>query len=116
MLTAVAAQHAVRTEIAVHVLPDWEGVAADFDGVHLSWAGFLASEGYISDLANGGVTMMRYWASERTLWLHDVFDEPEPLAAPALTGRFGGGVGVDASSDTERLASDRSVIETLLNR
>lgn len=116
MLRAVATQHAVRTEIAVHVLPDWEAVAADLDGVHLSWAGFLTSEGYISDLPNGGVTMMRYWGSERTLWLHDVFDDPEPLGAPALTGRVGGGVGIDASSDSERQASDRSVIETLLDR
>lgn len=116
VLRAVANQHAVRTEIAVHVLPDWEGVAADFDGVHLSWAGFLTSEGYISDLANGGITMMRYWGSERTLWLHDVFDKPEPLAAPALSGRVGGGIGIDASVDTERQASDRSVIETLLGR
>jgi len=116
MLRSVATQHAVRTEIAVHVLPDWDGVAADFDGVHLSWAGFLTSEGYISDLSDGGVTMMRYWGSERTLWLHDVFDEPEPLTAPALTGRVGGGVGIDASSDAERQASDRSVLEILLDR
>ena len=116
MLRSFTTQHAVRTEIALHVLPDWEGVAADFDGVHLSWAGFLTCEGYISDLPDGGVTMMRYWGSERTLWLHDVFDEPEPLAAPALTGRVGGGVGIDASSDVERQASDRSVLERLLNR
>jgi hypothetical protein len=116
MLRSVATQHAVRTAIAVHVLPDWEGVAADFDGVHLNWAGFLTSEGYISDLSDGGVTMMRYWGSERTLWLHDAFDEPEPLAAPALTGRVGDGVGIDASSDAERQASDRSVLERLLGR
>lgn len=116
MLRSIATQHAVRTEIGVHLLPDWEGVAADFDGVHLSWAGFLTSEGYISDLANGGVTMMRYWGSERTLWLHDIFGEPEPLPAPALTGSVGGGVGIDVSSDAERQASDRSVIETLLDR
>ncbi len=116
MLRSIATQHAVRSEIGVDMLPDWEGVAADFDGVHLSWAGFLTSEGYISDLTNGGVTMMRYWGSERTLWLHDVFDEPEPLTAPALTGSVGGGIGIDASSDTERQASDRSTLETFLNR
>jgi hypothetical protein len=116
MLRSVTTQHAVRTEIAAHVLPDWEGVAADFDGVHLSWAGFLTSEGYINDLSDGGATMMRYWGSERTLWLHDVFEEPEPLAAPALTGRFGGGVGSDASSDAERRASDRTALGRLLGR
>lgn len=116
MLRRIATQHAVRTGSAVHVLPDWDGVAADFDGVHLSWAGFLTSEGYISDLSDGGVTMLRYWGSERTLWLHDVFGEPQPLAAPALTGRVGGGVGIDASNDAERQASDRSALERLLGR
>jgi hypothetical protein len=112
----VISQHAVRTERVVHVLPDWVGVAADFDGVHLSWAGFLTTEGYISDLSNVGTTMMRYWGSERTLWLHDVFDEPKPLDAPTLTGRVGGGVGVDASSDAERQVSDRLELEGLLGR
>ena len=116
MLRSIVAQNAVRIETGAHVLPDWVGVAADFDGVHLSWAGFLTSEGYISELDSGGVTMMRYWGSERTLWLHDVFDEPEPLPAPALTGSIGGSVGRDASSDDERQTSDRSIITTLLGR
>ncbi len=116
MLRSIATQHAVRTEIAAHVLPDWEGVAANFDGVHLSWAGFLTSEGYISDLSDGGVTMMRYWGSERTLWLHDVFDVPRPLVAPALTGRVGDGAGIDASTVVERQSSDRAMLERLLGR
>ena len=116
MLRSVATQRAVRTEVSVHVLPDWERVALDFDGVHLSWAGFLTTEGYISDLSGGGVTMMRYWGSERTLWLHDVFNEPEPLTAPALTGRVGGGVGIDASINLERQASDRTVLARILGR
>ncbi|HUX04903.1 MAG TPA: hypothetical protein VMV53_08395 [Acidimicrobiales bacterium] len=116
MLRSIATQHALRTEIALHVLPDWEGVAAEIDGVHLSWAGFLTTEGFISDLATGGVTMMRYWGSERTLWLHDVFGEPKPLAAPTLTGGVGGSVGVDVTTDEERRARDLRVIDTLLGR
>jgi len=88
-------------------------VAADFDGVHLSWAGFLTSEGFISDLSNGGVTMLRYWGSERTLWLHDVFEEPVPLAAPVLTGSVGGGLEIDASLDDVRRERDSLVIHTL---
>jgi len=114
-LRSVAIQHAVRTEPAVHVVPDWGGVAADFDGVHLSWAGFLTAEGYVSEL-HDSVTMLRYWGSERTLWLHDVFDEPEPMEAPALTESLGGGVGVDASSDPERQGTDRSTLARLLGR
>jgi hypothetical protein len=116
MLRSMTSQRAVRTETTAHVLPDWEKVATDFDGVHLSWAGFLTTEGHISDLSNGGITMMRYWGSERTLWLHDVFGEPEPLTAPTITGRFGGGGGVDASADTVRRGQDSSIIHTLLGR
>ena len=115
-LRSLATQHAVRIEPAVHVMPDWERVAADFDGVHLSWAGFLGTEGYVSDMNNDSVAMLRYWGSERTLWLRDVFDEPEPLAAPALTGSIGGGVGIDASRDDERRASDWSTLSRLLGR
>ncbi len=116
LLRSLATQHAVRSEIALHVLPDWERVAADFDGVHLSWAGFLTTEGFISDLSNGGVTMMRFWGSEHTLWLHDVFETPVPLEAPMLTGSVGGGVGVDASTDDGRRARDSRALDTLLGR
>jgi len=116
LLRSFTTQRAVRTEIESHVLPNWDDVAANFDGVHLSWAGFLTSEGFISDLSDGGVTMLRYWGSERTLWLHDVFEEPVPLTAPVLTGRVGGGLGIDASLDEVRSERDSSVIHTLLGR
>lgn len=67
-----------------YLVPDWEAVARDVDGVHLSWMGHLTTEGFISDVPGGGVTMLRYWFAERTLWQRDVFGEPEPLPAPAL--------------------------------
>jgi hypothetical protein len=75
-LLDVVGQHGVRASIVRQVLPDWRAVATDFDCVHLTWAGYLTSEGYIADMAGGGVTMLRYWFSERTLWLNDVFGEP----------------------------------------
>jgi hypothetical protein len=78
-LLATPGQHATRTRIGDHVLPNWGAVAADWDGVHLSWAGFLTAEGYVSDLGDSAVTMLRYWSSERTLWLNDVFDDPQSL-------------------------------------
>ena len=87
-LCAVVGQHAARATPSPHVLPDWGAVASHYDGVHLSWAGFLTTEGYVSDLADGGVTMLRYWRSERTLWLSDVFGNPEPLAGPELSGNW----------------------------
>jgi hypothetical protein len=81
-LLEVAGQRGVRASIERQVLPDWRAVSADFDGVHLSWAGYLTSEGYISDMRSGGVTMLRYWFSERTLWLNDVFDDAVFLDFP----------------------------------
>lgn len=94
-LLALPTQHAARVRIRAHLVPDWDAVAERYDGVHLSWAGFLTAEGYITDLANGGVTMVRYWGSERTLWLHDVFGEPQPAEAPALSGAINGALGAD---------------------
>lgn len=70
-------------------MPDWERAADDFDGVHVSWSGKLTCEGRIIDVAELGddvVTMLRYWGSERTSWLNDVFGVPEPLEAPELSG------------------------------
>ena len=55
-LVAGGYRHGARDEVVAHLVPDWRAIAADFDGVHLSWAGFLTTEGYISDLADGSVT------------------------------------------------------------
>ncbi|MCA1703477.1 MAG: hypothetical protein LC808_09550 [Actinobacteria bacterium] len=83
-LLDVPGQRAVRTAIGRHVVPDWRSVARHYDGVHLSWAGFITAEGCITDLGNGDVTMLRYWFSERTHWLADIFDDPFPAAAPTI--------------------------------
>jgi hypothetical protein len=115
-LLAVPGQHAVRVTVERHLVPDWAAVAADYDGVHLSWAGFLTTEGYVSDAAAGGTTMLRYWHSERTLWLADVFAEPEPLGPPVLSGSMSGTLGVDVRVDEARREQDRDVITGLLGR
>lgn len=75
-------QRAARASVHRELVPDWASVASAYDGVHVSWAGFLTSEGCVTDLGRGDVTMMRYWFSERTRWLRDVFGEPLPLKAP----------------------------------
>jgi hypothetical protein len=110
-LLAQPDQRGARAEISGHVLPDWTAVQRDWDGVHLSWAGFVTTEGFVADLADGAVTMLRYWASERTLWLSDVFGEPEPLDAPALTGAVGGDLGISALHDEQRRGRDRRLID-----
>jgi hypothetical protein len=60
--------------------------------------------------------MLRYWSSERTLWLRDVFREPTPLDAPNLSGTYCGIVGVDASRDEGRRGQDLQTLTTLLGR
>lgn len=63
--------------------PDWEAVAADWDGIHLSWAGYLTADGTLMVLGQGDVTMLRNWGSERTVWLSPVLLDAAPLPVPA---------------------------------
>jgi hypothetical protein len=81
-LMALPGQRAARTAFRRHLVPDWRSVAERYDGVHLSWAGFITSEGCITDLDGGDVAMLRYWFSERTHGLADVFGEPQRAANP----------------------------------
>jgi hypothetical protein len=61
--------------------------------------------------------MLRYWSSERTLWLHDVFGAPTPLNPPDLSGRISGTLGIDPRSDPQgRLRADLAELEIRLNR
>jgi hypothetical protein len=98
------------------VLPDWAAVRGDYDGVHLSWAGFMTTEGRVTELGDGSVTMLRYWGSERTLWLADVFEDPVPLSAPALSGRVNDDRGVSVRDDASRRVRDLGVLTSLLGR
>jgi hypothetical protein len=107
-LLALPEQHAARRRIRQHLVPDWRSVATEFDGIHLSWAGFITTEGFVSDLTGSDVAMLRYWFSERTLWLRDVFDDPRPLPAPALTEHDD-----DAISTVERPYHGSSLLRAL---
>lgn len=115
-LLAAPGQHAARDKVNRHVLPDWAAVRDDYDGVHLSWAGFMTTEGRVTELGDGSVTMLRYWGSERTLWLADVFEDPVPLSAPALSGRVNDDRGVSVRDDASRRARDLGVLTSLLGR
>jgi hypothetical protein len=116
-LQLVSAGAAARVGVRV-AMPDWERVADDFDGVHVSWSGKLTCEGRVIDVAELGddvVTMLRYWGSERTLWLNDVFGVPEPLDAPELSGRINGDLGINAD-DADRRAHDTRTLAALVGR
>lgn len=110
-LLSITHQHAVRVNVENRVDADWEAVAVDYQGAHLSWAGFLTTEGYISDLDGSSVTMLRDWGSESTWWFSDVFGEPTPLGAPDFPTHA-----VDVRSNEHRRAFDHQVLAKLLRR
>jgi hypothetical protein len=61
-------------------LPDWSAVATDYDGVHLSVAGYLEIVGRATPV-DGGRTMLVGWGPDETYWLNDVIDlVGEPVA------------------------------------
>lgn len=88
---SASAGAAARVDVRV-VMPDWKHVALDWDSVHLSWAGMLTCEGHVIDVPDLGsdvVTMLRFWFTERTLWLRSSpFSNPTGLPAPSLTGQL----------------------------
>jgi hypothetical protein len=110
------AQRAARTAIRRHLVPDWRRVAASYDGVHLSWAGFVTTEGCVTDLGDGDVVMLRYWFSERTQWLADVFGEPVPLDAPAFDADRTNLTTIDVRTDAVRRRQDQVVLDGQLGR
>jgi hypothetical protein len=111
-LLRVPGQHAAHHR-DTYLAPDWAAVAAAHDAVHLSWAGFLTSEGYVSPLSGGGVAMLRYWGSERTLWLRDRFGEPTPLP-PAAMGEHE--PAPDLQADAARAERSRSALLRSMGR
>ncbi len=106
-----------RAEVTAHLVPDWASVAGEWDAVHLSWAGFLTSEAYVSDVADGSVAMLRFWLGPRVLWLRDCFGEPEPMAGPVMPeDERNPARAVDVRTDLERQARDRRWLAGLLGR
>jgi hypothetical protein len=55
------------------ILPDWRSVAAQWDGVHVSVAGYLNTAGMAVDTGGGAATLLAGWNADQTLWLRDVF-------------------------------------------
>ncbi len=117
-LMQASSGRAARTDVVV-VMPDRWRVAADYDAVHLGRIGVLASEGHVAavpELGPSAVTMLRYWSSERTLWLRGVFGDPLLLTASVLSGRINGDRGIDDTTDERRRDDDRVVLNAVLGR
>lgn len=79
--------------------PTWSAVAADYDGVHLSFAGMLTAIQAPVSGALFGTTTLWAWDWECTHWIRSVFTTTEAL--PALEER--------PDSSYQSLSWDRSV-------
>jgi hypothetical protein len=53
------------------VVPDWSGVAAHFDAVHLSVVGYLTTAGRVVAVADEMSTVLAGWDPDATYWLSD---------------------------------------------
>ena len=68
------------------LVPDWSALAADLDGVHLTFAGLLTVP-FVEHSSEAGSTMMWSWDTEGTMWLQGAFlraGEPMPPAPEGL--------------------------------
>lgn len=68
------------------LLPDWTRVAHDWDGVHLSVAGYLSTAGRRLPAGDGYETVLAGWNPDVTHWLADVL---EPVGEPVAWHREG---------------------------
>jgi hypothetical protein len=59
------------------LIPDWADVAADFDGVHLTVAGYLTSAGRTLRVRQEA-TLLAGWNPDQTFWLNDVLRASGP--------------------------------------
>lgn len=68
------------------LVPDWRTLAADLDGVHLTFAGLL-SVPFVEHASDAGRTMMWSWDTEGTMWLKGSFLRAGEPMRPAPEGR-----------------------------
>jgi hypothetical protein len=61
------------------ILPDWRSVAARWDGVHVSVAGYLSTARMAVDGEGGAASLLAGWDADQTLWLRDVFTDARQL-------------------------------------
>jgi uncharacterized protein (DUF433 family)/predicted nuclease of predicted toxin-antitoxin system len=68
------------------LLPAWDKVMEEWDGVHVTIGGYLASSG-IALAVDGAYTMLAGWIPDGTVWLRDV------TVSERLLGRWTGDLG-----------------------
>ncbi|WP_085970011.1 hypothetical protein [Beutenbergia cavernae] len=59
------------------VIPDWAAVGREYDGVHLTVAGYLTTAGRAVPV-DGAASVLAGWDADRTVWLTDVAVTGEP--------------------------------------
>jgi hypothetical protein len=65
--------HAYATRADDLLYPDWRAIATDFDGVHMTLAAIVATQGF-TFVTSAGPIAAAYWDLETTLWLRWCFD------------------------------------------
>ncbi len=60
------------------LVPDWNSVVREWDGIHLTFGGLLSSD-LVAVESHEGVSQMRFWEFEQTQWLRWCFDRIEEL-------------------------------------
>jgi hypothetical protein len=60
------------------LIPDYAAVAADWDAVHVSVAGYLTTAGIAIPADDGACTMLAGWDPDATWWLNDVLSLTSP--------------------------------------
>lgn len=77
-LLRVEGEARYATAIECLLAPDWAAVAADWDGVHMTFGGLLTCD-KVRVASAAGWSMNRFWDLEQTLWLRWAFGKPERL-------------------------------------
>lgn len=60
------------------VIPDWQAMAADWDAVHLTIAGYLAAATTLIEVSDGIGSTIAGWGPDATFWLRE---NPAPTSA-----------------------------------
>jgi hypothetical protein len=60
------------------LIPDYPAVAADWDAVHVTVAGYLTTAGIAIPAGDGARTMLAGWDPDATWWLNDVLSFTSP--------------------------------------
>lgn len=59
------------------MIPDWSAVAGDYDGVHLTVLGYLATAGRALSVGTS-YTLLAGFEPDVTYWLNDVLEQVSP--------------------------------------